>query len=148
MLDKEKMISGKTLGMIMGCGPWEFALRRSSSPRIYSRLVFLRASPPSWVAQARLFSNISIPACHSLCQKDARCLLAVCLYLRNLVTSMSQHYSAIFRFPTSLFRIKLQREIHNLPEDYQPVLCSLWDVGAKHPTLKTRSTGLLERHAK
>lgn len=52
---------------------------------------------------------------------------------------MSQCYSAIFRFSAFWFRLKLQGEIHNLHEKYHPVLCSLWDVGVKHPALRTRN---------
>lgn len=125
MLDMEKVLSGKALGMIMAWGPWVFALIISSSPRIFSRSVFLRDFPPSWGAQAWSFSTISIHASHSLGQKGARSVLAVCLYLRKSGYRMSQHHTTIFRFPTSLLGIKHQREIHNFLEKYQPVLCSL-----------------------
>lgn len=82
MSDFEKVFSVKVLGMIMGWGPWVCALKRSSSPRISSTLVFLRGSPSAWNAQAWLFSKISISVSHSLGQKSARSLLADSLYLK------------------------------------------------------------------
>lgn len=147
VLDMEKVVFGNALGVIMGWGPWLFALKRSSSPRLSPGLVFLRGSPPSWDAHMWLFS-ISIPASHRLGQKDTRSLLAVCLYLRK---SGYQHESALVCYiqVSNIFvRIKPQREIHSLHEKYQPVLCSLQDAGVKHPTLRMRSTALLELLAK
>lgn len=124
VLDMEKVVFGNALGVIMGWGPWLFALKRSSSPRLSPGLVFLRGSPPSWDAHVWLFS-ISIPASHRLGQKDTRSLLAVYLYLRK---SGYQHESALVCYiqVSNIFvRIKPQREIHSLHEKYQPVLCSL-----------------------